>query len=572
MRLFVRPVAALLAAGTLAAPARADTILGMPRIDGGAHVILPGGPTLGTFQGGTFTLTPDAIRIRGTGSTGTISGMGAAAAPGGTVRSFADWFADRTNVLAFAGADLSAKFAAACAALPATGGAIYIPAGNHTASDRMACDGKNVAVIGDGPGVTTITFTSAVAGKAGLSVQPGDITRRVTIRDLSIITAVDQPNGNRGLTIKYPTSGGTIFKGARIANVDISGTGNNEQYWKGGIYLENAASFRIDDVSIRGKNIADATAFPDDNMVAAVDLYAPSGPQCSDGVVTGLEVAFAKYVGRATGDCEGLHWDHVTGLAVDLGFYYPNGQGWPAVYISNSHINSFSGGALFHGWSQVSAYGNLFGKWARSSQPWTGFALRTFTPPGGTAFYALGAHIHDNQLFGAYGGSNGGESVGLDASGSDGGLFSHNSFSLFDWVFDFGGIGSTNVAADNTAYAVASGWQKRVGLSTISRNNTPVKLGVEQWFVPLVGGGSANVGAWFQRTFLTADSTAVTYTDFTNAEAGRQITIIGQNANSTIAHNARIRLKGGTSFTTSQGSALTLMYTGEYWQEIGRAQ
>ncbi|KMO15424.1 hypothetical protein QR78_21530 [Methylobacterium indicum] len=64
----------------------------------------------------------------------------------------------------------------------------------------------------------------------------------------------------------------------------------------------------------------------------------------------------------------------------------------------------------------------------------------------------------------------------------------------------------------------------------------------------------------------------MTYTDFTNAEAGRQITIIGQNANSTIANNARIHLRGGVPFVTSQGSSLTLTYTGEYWQEIGRAQ
>ena len=56
------------------------------------------------------------------------------------------------------------------------------------------------------------------------------------------------------------------------------------------------------------------------------------------------------------------------------------------------------------------------------------------------------------------------------------------------------------------------------------------------------------------------------------AEAGRQITIIGQNAHSTIVHNARIRLRGGANFTTSAGSSLTLLHTGEYWQEIARSQ
>ncbi|MBK3395340.1 hypothetical protein HPY23_02085, partial [Methylobacterium sp. IF7SW-B2] len=122
---------------------------------------------------------------------------------------------------------------------------------------------------------------------------------------------------------------------------------------------------------------------------------------------------------------------------------------------------------------------------------------------------------------------------------------SANRFYRMDWNFDFGNIGTTNTVFDNAAVATVQGWQKRIGLNTISRNNNPVQAGADQWFIPLTGGGSANVGAWFQRFFLAADSSATMYTDFTNAEAGRQITIIGQNANSTIVNNSRIHLKGG---------------------------
>ncbi|WP_158004011.1 hypothetical protein, partial [Methylobacterium indicum] len=172
----------------------------------------------------------------------------------------------------------------------------------------------------------------------------------------------------------------------------------------------------------------------------------------------------------------------------------------------------------------------------------------------------------------ARGGAAGGTAIGVDATGGDGNTISGNRFYAMDWNFDFGNIGTTNTVLDNNAVATTQGWQKRIGLNTISRNNQPVQAGNDQWYIPLAGGGNFNVGAWFQRFFLSADSSAATYTDFINAEAGCQITIIGLNANSTIANSARIRLKGGANFTTSQGSSLTLAYTGEYWQEISRTQ
>jgi hypothetical protein len=69
-------------------PARADQILGPGRITGANKVVLPGGPTLGLWQGGKFTSQPDAIQIQGSGSTGDVSGMSVtpnAAAAAGTL-------------------------------------------------------------------------------------------------------------------------------------------------------------------------------------------------------------------------------------------------------------------------------------------------------------------------------------------------------------------------------------------------------------------------------------------------------------------------------------------------------
>lgn len=71
-------LAAALAAFPFAVlPARADQLLGQPRIDNGNRVQLPGGPTLGTWDpsGKKFTSRPDALQIQGGGSTGDVSKM-----------------------------------------------------------------------------------------------------------------------------------------------------------------------------------------------------------------------------------------------------------------------------------------------------------------------------------------------------------------------------------------------------------------------------------------------------------------------------------------------------------------
>lgn len=68
MRL-IRLIAPALAALTVAAsPALADQVLGQGRIDSANRVILPGGPTLGTWQGQKYTATPDSLAVKSVGS------------------------------------------------------------------------------------------------------------------------------------------------------------------------------------------------------------------------------------------------------------------------------------------------------------------------------------------------------------------------------------------------------------------------------------------------------------------------------------------------------------------------
>ncbi|GJE61695.1 hypothetical protein [Methylobacterium trifolii] len=56
-------------------PLHADQILAPARIDNSSKIVLPGGPTLGLWSGGKYTSQPDALQIKGTGSSGDVSGM-----------------------------------------------------------------------------------------------------------------------------------------------------------------------------------------------------------------------------------------------------------------------------------------------------------------------------------------------------------------------------------------------------------------------------------------------------------------------------------------------------------------
>lgn len=516
----------------------------------------------------------DKLIVQGQGSTGEVSGMSARPSATALARTFADWFSDRANVRAFPGTDLSAKFAAACTSLPTSGGTIYMPGGTYTSTGALACVGKPVNVMGDGPGVTVVNFTSAAAGAAGLSLAPGDALRPITVKDFSAITAVDQVNGNAAITIRYPSAFSNIFKGPKVENVELAGAGNNTTYWGKGIDAYNIWGFDFHGVHIRGKDVGGATAFPSAGMGAAISITGEAGGGCSDGKISGINAFFVRYVGYVSGDCEGLHWTDNTGVAVDQGITWPDSKGYPGLFISRNHFNTFSTAIAISGAQQGSIDSNLLYKWTGSAQNWRGIVLGTYVS-GGTTYYATDNIVRGNTLFGyAGGGTAGGTAVGLDASGGDGNVITGNRAVRTDWVFDFGGIGSTNVVTDNTAVATVSGWQKNIALNTISRNNVPVNAGTDPTYIPFgTGATTSNVGAWFQKVFYTNNpSTAVTMTDFTNAEIGRQITIIAQDANTTIANNSRIHLKGGANMAMATGASLTLLNAGGYWQEIGRSQ
>jgi hypothetical protein len=72
-------------------------------------------------------------------------------------------------------------------------------------------------------------------------------------------------------------------------------------------------------------------------------------------------------------------------------------------------------------------------------------------------------------------------------------------------------------------------------------------------------------------TFLASNSSGTTITNFTSGIDGQELLIIFTNSNTTVQHNANIRLSGGTNFTGTSNDTMRLVYSSAIWYELSRA-
>jgi hypothetical protein len=73
-------------------------------------------------------------------------------------------------------------------------------------------------------------------------------------------------------------------------------------------------------------------------------------------------------------------------------------------------------------------------------------------------------------------------------------------------------------------------------------------------------------------TVVNASNTSpTTVTAINNGSAGRTLTIVFTNGNTTIQNNASIKLNGAANFVGTADDSLTLIWTGSAWQEVSRS-
>jgi hypothetical protein len=174
---------------------------------------------------------------------------------GGVARSMAARVTDVVNVRDFGaltdGSDCSAAFNAAFAALPASGGEVFVPAGDYTLAQPVSWSGKAVTLRGAGKGVSNLHITHY--GVAFTITQSSGYAK-TTVRDLTLLAENGVQATAAALTIVYPSPG--VYQSAHVLDVEFFGYPNSNGLtapfpftFQRGVVLRACGQARIENAS-----------------------------------------------------------------------------------------------------------------------------------------------------------------------------------------------------------------------------------------------------------------------------------------------------------------------------------
>jgi hypothetical protein len=513
---------------------------------------------------------------------------------GGGVVNMIDYGADPTATVDSCGLAL-AKALSVLAALP-TGGVLYWPRGYYLCNERIASTNKPIAIIGDGAGVTYLLFSNATAGQAGISISQNTGVFQTIISGLQIQTNVDQPNNN-GITVAYSNTS-TLKPTISFTDLIINGNDNNQHYWKNGIYCSGCVFGSIQRATIVGKEEGSpATGISASNMNAGIHLNGqglPANTEASTDVrISATVVSLAKYGTYMSGDSEGAHMVGVTMFGVNYGIYHDDYAGshdptarpnMPAAFINGMDCATYFACVVVKGWNAPVIRGTQLAKRPEGNGNWDAVELLDGVYQGPITAGTAGGLVSGNQ------------SVGMSFGQSPGGISKHvvlgpNSVGNFitgelaewdDYFADLGSGTSTNMITNNSQLptnGLARAWFTGTNPNTITAGNFPITTPADLGIVSLPNADATpSVGSRAAQSFILANPTAQSITNFLNGYIGQTITIVAGTANNAIVNNynnsrGRIYLVPGVDWTMTAGSTLTLRMengTPPYWREIAR--
>lgn len=378
---FLAAAAALFVA---ALPVRADQILGPGRIQSGTNkLILPGGPTLGTYQNGQYTSQPYNIQIQGSGSTGDVSGMCVKAFGQTICRNLFALFTDVPYITLYGGAgDFNGTTGtdnlAAWNAAAATGKCVKFPAGRYYFSATPSTiTNSNLCAYGDGVEATVLIF--AASATDGLVANQANYSQTVTVVDMTLATLGNETGS--AIKASWSDADATLNSNERrftARNVLFRGEGNQSHGWKRGYDLNNAQHFNISNSAFVGRQTNNG-ATPADTLYADDAIYITSGAY---GTVAGHISNFIAYSAKrcinlynGTTSIEGLNVSQFDCVGVGTGIAFNPGLASPGFVASNGHINSYSGGITGKFATDATLTNMLIYKTPSSTSDWYCFNL-----------------------------------------------------------------------------------------------------------------------------------------------------------------------------------------------------
>ena len=544
---------------------------------------------------------------------------------GNTVANMVAFGADPTGVADSCGAPLTNALAA-LSALP-TGGIMYWPAGTYTCGNQIQWSNKSITIQGDGPSFTSITFTSAVAGRAGIFISQNSGNFSSNVNGLSVLTSVVQPVNN-GIAIFHVDPMPKIHTAVTLNNLNIEGVGSNfgNFYWNNGIYCSGCAFAYLTNINITGGNLGQPpTGWTSSQMFAGLNMngqgLAGGGGggfhEASTGfLIEGVRVALSQIGVYMSGDSEGAHVHGISTIQVNHGIYLDDYAGSmdptaqvnvPGPFIFGQDCAAFMDCLLIKGgWSDTGMWGS---QWTKIPPPTLGAATPQFTAvrlldgqyknpsnPTGPLLTSgtVASTISNNQCAGV-----GDFTMQPDkqyqcfqlGNNAIGNFISDNLVQFVHEFIDFGAGVNPNVVTGNSQVLPNAGVLNHWAIGTTSqdslfKDNRPVVTAGDGGVVILpdgtatpsmmltaVSGFSYTVpqlqGALY---FLNNASAAQNITDILGGYIGQVITVTSQTANNTIiSGDPGITLRSAASYAIPAGGTLTLIKVQRnQWVEITR--
>jgi hypothetical protein len=466
----------------------------------------------------------------------------------------------------------------ALADIPVGGGTIYWPKGTYLCGGQIAIANKSIIISGDAPGISNLRFSSGLTNNAGISISQNSATYTTGIKDLSIITTAAQ-SANAGVLINY-TVRPNVNRTVTVRNIDINGGPSNLNYWHIGLNCVNCGFGVINNFHIKGKNEGNpATGMSVSNMLSGIHLTARS----TDLRIEDGSVVFSTYGVYISGDSESQQFTDTTMLAVNYGWLADDFTGGadstalasaPGPRIINSHCAAYSACVYIKGWTQSIIANNLFYKRPESILNFNHVLLANGTYRGSHTVGSTNNSIIGNTFIGFAAGGSTTTGINFDTLASNNAVRNNTSLSLNN-LATFNGGAQVNIVSDNSSYpgGLIGTWFASPSSKTIAFNNLPVNAGSDTGTETLTANSTTpNVGGSVVSSFLTSNTSATTITNFVNGYVGQVITIVANDANTTVQHNAGMLLHLGVDYVMSVGNTLTLKREqNTYWREIGRS-
>lgn len=442
------------------------------------------------------------------------------------------------------------------------GKSLFIPTGNYSCTAQLTASTTTTqfVLVGEGPANTQLIWTSGAATR-GLSVTYSDTIRTPRIESIGLIT--EALASGTALIITGPDSISEIQIGPKVSDVRIQGGNMASHCWGTGIEFITCWYPSIDYVNINGRNEYGPTF----SATAGIKLTSCQVCYFERFNIFHVTTAILEQVSGVNTHGEGFTFINFEIVGVGTGIKLAADATAPGTNIGPGHINAFNRCIDLDKQFQTTIHDLLLYK----TDDLTG------TPQDFIAINmndCRGCHVHNNFIHGFKANT----LVGIQLSGTttnDLNLVHNNLF--YNFTASAGSkIGLVVGANTSESYFHSNYCDSTVaipilisgaGLTNKFHNNFPLNYQTFTSADTTPSVANTNSGA-----FYTANAVATTITDFDDGYSQQVITVIANDANTTIRHDGvNIYLNGAVNFVMAAGKTLTLRLFDTLWREVGRS-